>query len=132
MLLRLLLAPLAFLSALVARAAEIPRLGAAESAALVQQGQAVLVDVREPREWQETGVAGPATLLAKSDFDGAKAAWAPFLAKVGKQQTIIVYCRSGGRSGRVAADLAAAGYKVVNGGAFQDWAAAGLPVRRVE
>ena len=130
--LRLLLLPLILVSAVAALAADVPRLTAAESAKLVQDGQAVLVDVREPGEWRETGVAAPAVLLEKSDFDGAKAAWAPFLAKVGKDKTIVLYCRSGGRSGRVAEALAAEGYKVVNAGGFKDWAAAGLPVRKVE
>ena len=131
--LRLLLLSLALLlTAGVARAAEVPRLGAAEAAALVEQGRAVLVDVREPTEWKDTGVAAPAALLAKSDFDGAKAAWAPFLAQVDKDKTIVLYCRSGNRSGKVAEALAAQGYKVVNAGAFKDWAAAGLPVRKVE
>ncbi len=130
--LRLLLLPLILVSAVAALAADVPRLTAAESAKLVQDGQAVLVDVREPAEWRETGVAAPAVLLEKSDFDGAKAAWAPFLAKVGKDKTIVLYCRSGGRSGRVAEALAAEGYKVVNAGGFKDWTAAGLPVRKVE
>lgn len=131
--LRLLLLPLALLlSAGVARAAEVPRLGAAEAAALVEQGRAVLVDVREPAEWKDTGVAAPAALLAKSDFDGAKAAWAPFLAQVDKDKTIVLYCRSGNRSGKVAEALAAQGYKVANSGSLKDWAAAGLPVRKVE
>jgi rhodanese-related sulfurtransferase len=120
------------LPAVAALAADVPRLTAPEAAARLQAGDAVLVDVREPSEWKETGVAAPAVLLEKSDFDGAKAAWAPFLKKVGKDRTIILYCRSGGRSGRVAETLAAQGYTVVNAGAFKDWAAAGLPTRRVE
>ncbi len=130
---RQLLLPFAFtLLALAACSAEPTRLGAREAAQLVQEGKAVLVDVREPAEWKDTGVAAPAVLLAKSDFDGAKAAWAPFFAQVDKDKTIVLYCRSGNRSGKVAEALAAQGYKVFNSGSLKEWAAAGLPVRKVE
>jgi len=112
-----------------ARSAE--RVTAQQAAALLEQGQAVLVDVREPAEWKQTGVAAPAELLAKSDFDGAKRAWTPFLERHGKDKTLLLICRSGRRSGIVADALAAEGYKTLNAGAFSDWVAAGLPVRRV-
>jgi rhodanese-related sulfurtransferase len=112
-------------------AAEVPQLTPAEAAARVASGKAVLVDVREAAEWAETGVAAPATLLPTSDFNGEQKLWKPFLEKnAGKQ--IILYCRSGNRSGQIAAKLAAAGVPVANAGAFKDWAAAGLPTRPVE
>ena len=37
----------------------------ADAAKLVAAGKAVLVDVREPAEWAETGVATPAVLLVR-------------------------------------------------------------------
>lgn len=111
-----------------AHAAEAPKVSPADAAKLVAEGKAVLVDCREPTEWQETGVAAPAVLLPKSDFDGAQQQWKEFLAKnAGKQ--ILVYCRSGRRSGLVAAALAEKGVKAANVGGFQDWASAGLPTR---
>lgn len=124
-----LLALVFLLSSGCARSAE--RITAQQAAALIEQGQAVLVDVREPAEWKQTGVAAPAELLAKSDFDGARRAWAPFLERHGKDKTLLLICRSGRRSGIVADALAAEGYKTLNVGAFSDWAAAGLPVRPV-
>ena len=111
-------------------AADVPSLAPAEAAKLVAAGSAVLVDVREPAEWTETGVAAPAVLLPKSDFDGAQQQWKAFLAKTGDKQ-IILYCRSGNRSGIVAAALAKQGRNVANAGAFKDWQAAGLPVRQI-
>lgn len=111
--------------------AEVASIAPADAAKLVADGQAVLVDVREAAEWNETGVAAPALLLAKSDFDGAKKEWRPFLDGVAGK-TIIVYCRSGKRSGAVAADLEAKGYKVANAGGFKDWAAASLPTRKAD
>ena len=109
--------------------AEVASISPAEAAKLVADGQAVLVDVREAAEWNETGVAAPALLLAKSDYDAAKKDWRPFLDGVAGK-TVILYCRSGKRSGAVAADLEAKGYKVANAGGFKDWQAAGLPTRK--
>ncbi len=109
--------------------ADVPVLSPAEAAKLVADGQAVLVDVREPSEWAESGVAAPAALLPKSEFDaGLIGEWKDFLAKAGDKQ-IITYCRSGKRAGAVAAALAEKGHKVANAGTFKDWQAAGLPVR---
>ena len=118
-------------TATLAIAADVPKISPAEAAKLVAAGRAVLVDVREPNEWAETGVAAPAALLAKSDFDGAQQDWKPFLEKnAGKE--IILYCRSGRRAGLIGAALADQGVQVANAGGFQDWADAGLPVRKVE
>lgn len=124
---RLLVALLA--SAIAAFAADVPKITPADAAKLVAEGKAVLVDVREPAEWADTGVVTSATLLAKSDFDGAQKDWKPFLEKnAGKE--IILYCRSGGRAGAVAEALTEKGFKVANAGGFKAWAAAGQPTRK--
>ncbi len=124
-----LLACLLLAPAATAFAAEVPKVAPADAAKLVAAGKAVLVDVREPAEWTETGVAQPAVLLAKSDFDGAQKAWKPFLEKVGDKQ-VILYCRTGHRAGIVAAKLAEQGVKVANAGGLKDWTDAGLPTRK--
>ena len=104
----------------------------AQAAQLVADGKAVLVDVREPAEWLESGVAAPAVLLPKSEFDGGRVGeWKDFLAKVGDKE-IITYCRSGKRSGLVAEALEKEGHKVANAGGFKDWQAAGLPTKSVK
>ncbi|MBP6506716.1 MAG: rhodanese-like domain-containing protein [Opitutaceae bacterium] len=102
----------------------------AEAARRVAAGTAVLIDVREPVEWTQTGVAVPAHLLPLSDLRGARTRWMTFLtANQGKE--LIVYCRSGHRSGIAAGILTKEGWSVANAGAFKHWAAAGLPVRQV-
>lgn len=122
----LLLLTLGFSSVL---AADIAKLTPPEAAKLVAAGKAVLVDVREPSEWIESGVAAPAVLLPKSEFDeGLTGEWKTFLAQVGDKQ-VITYCRSGKRAGVVAEALAAKGLKTANAGGFKDWVAAGLPVK---
>ena len=120
---------LLFATTAIALAAEVAKISPAEAAKLVAAGKAVLVDVREPAEWAETGVAAPAALLAKSDFDGAQKDWKPFLEKNAGTE-IILYCRSGKRAGLVAAALAEKGFKTANAGGMKDWTAAGLPERK--
>ncbi|MBW7894742.1 MAG: rhodanese-like domain-containing protein [Opitutaceae bacterium] len=103
----------------------------AEALQRVESGQAVLIDVREPAEWAATGVAAPAALLPLSDLKGDRREWTPYLeAHRGKE--LILYCRSGNRSGIAGRILAKEGWTVANGGAFKTWQAAGLPVRQVE
>ena len=89
----------------------------------------MLVDCREASEWADTGVAAPATLLPKSDFDGDKKLWKEFLAK-NKGKQVILYCRGGSRAGTVAAALNEQGVAAANAGGFKDWTAAGLPTRK--
>lgn len=123
-----LVAALFSVMAISAGAVEVPSLTPMEAAALVAEGKAVLVDVREPAEWEETGVAAPAVLLAKSDFDGEKKEWTPFLESVGDKQ-VILYCRSGRRAGAIGEALAHQGFKVANARGLTDWKEAGLPTR---
>lgn len=108
---------------------EVSRVSPEEASRRVAAGEAILIDVREPDEWAESGVAAPAELLPMSDFNGEQKLWKPFLEKhAGKP--LVLYCRSGNRSGKVAAALEAQGVTASNAGAFKDWEAAGLPVRK--
>ena len=114
----------------VAVATDAPKIRPTEAAKLVSEGKAVLVDCREPNEWSETGVAAPAVLLSKSDFDGDQKQWKEFLAQ-NKGRQILVYCRTGRRSGLVANALAEKGVNAANVGGLKDWKEAGLPTRTV-
>lgn len=126
------LVALLLVSALASVAAEVARLAPPEAAKLVTEGQAVLVDVREPAEWFQTGVAAPAVLLPQSDFENAQLEWKPFLETAPKDKLLILYCRSGKRAGNIAAALAERGYKVANAGGLKEWIDAGLPTRQLE
>ena len=117
------------LLAAAAFGAGVARIAPAEAAKRVAAGDAVLVDVREPNEWKESGVAAPAVLLPKSDFDGEKQEWTPFL-RANRGKEILLYCRSGHRAGIVAKALAEEGYRVANVGGFREWKDAGLPVKK--
>ncbi len=98
-----------------------------QAAELVESGQAVLIDVREPGEWAG-GVAKPALLLSLSDFRGDRRAWKPAL-ETHKGKTLLLYCASGMRSGMAARQLMREGHQAKNLGGFGRWARAGLPTR---
>ncbi|MDB4474541.1 rhodanese-like domain-containing protein [Opitutaceae bacterium] len=104
------------------------RLTPAEAAARVKAGTAILIDVREPNEWTP-GVAAPAYLLPLSDLRSDRKKWAHVL-KDAKGKELLLYCRSGGRSGQAAAILAKEGFKTLNVGGFNDWTTAKLPTRK--
>jgi rhodanese-related sulfurtransferase len=108
-----------------------PKIAASEAAKLVESGKAVLVDCREPSEWKDGGVAKPAVLLPKSDFDGDQKQWKEFLAQ-NKGKQVIVYCRAGGRASAVATALEKQGVKAASVGGLKDWTAAGLPTRQAK
>jgi len=126
------LAALFLATALAALAADVARISPVAAAKLVADGQALLVDVREPAEWLQTGVATPAVLLPQSDFEHDQFEWKPFLDKAGKAKTLILYCRSGRRAEMIGAALIEKGYQVVNAGGLQDWTQAGLPTRQID
>jgi rhodanese-related sulfurtransferase len=110
-------------------AADTPIIAPAEAAKRVADGKAVLIDVREPDEWAETGVAAPAALLPLSDLNGDRKQWKGFLEKNSGKE-LILYCRTGHRAGVAAKLLAKEGFRTANAGGFRDWQAAGLPVRK--
>jgi rhodanese-related sulfurtransferase len=99
---------------------DIPEVGPAEAARLTAEG-AVLLDVRESKEW-DAGHAPAATLLPMSRLQDEQHV-------IPRDRTIVAICRSGARSGRVTLALNAAGYDAVNvAGGMKEWAATGLPV----
>jgi rhodanese-related sulfurtransferase len=91
-----------------------------EAQALLQGG-AVLVDVREPEEW-EAGHAPQARLVPMGQVDKR-------LAELRGAPKMLVVCRSGGRSAAIAQLLTSHGLDAVNlVGGMRAWAEAGLPV----
>lgn len=84
---------------------------------------AVLLDVREPCEWQ-AGHAPGAVHVSLS----ALVAGAPLPAEA-QGRPVVVICRSGNRSRQAAELLTARGAEAVDViGGMRDWAEAGLPV----
>jgi DMSO/TMAO reductase YedYZ molybdopterin-dependent catalytic subunit/rhodanese-related sulfurtransferase len=97
-----------------------PEVGARAAAALVDAG-ALLLDVREPGEWQDGHVA-QAWLLPMGQV-------ARHRGDLPADRRIVVVCRSGGRSAAVAEALRVWGFDAVNlSGGMTAWTVAGLPV----
>ncbi len=103
-----------------------PRIDPTEAATRIATGNAVLIDVREPSEW-ESGVVEGALLLPLSDLRGGRALWKPVL-ETHTDKEIIVYCRSGARSGTATKILEESGFKATNSGAFSSWVKSGASV----
>lgn len=100
-----------------------------ETADLLAQGRAILIDVREASEIAEGGMAQPARWMPMSAVDAQTASYHEFIAKLPKDEVIVVYCRSGRRSGIFIDRHAHLGLAFENMGAFAGWKNAGLPVK---
>ena len=95
-----------------------------EQAREKQNAGAVIVDVREPSEWQEGHIPGaihiPLGTLPQR------------LSQLDANKELVVVCRSGNRSMKASQLLRQAGYsKVYNmSGGMIDWSRTGLPVTK--
>src|SRR5215207_7277580 len=90
----------------------VPRLSQADSANRLHAGRALLIDVREPKEWRE-GVAQSAALLSLRDLCWNAQRWQPFLKATGERE-LILYCGAGVRSNIAARLLRSNGYRAFN------------------
>ena len=85
---------------------------------------AIILDVRQPEEFAEGHLAQAINLdwLNQTVFING-------LAKLNKQKTYYVYCRSGRRSQAAAGKLKAEGFQVIDlKGGYLHWVESGLPV----
>lgn len=99
-------------------------LAPAEAQALVSEGKAVLVDVREESEWRSGHVPGAIHLPLSRFAEG--------VGRLPRDRKVILYCLSGGRSGRALGECAKAGLPIEShvAGGISAWQRAGLPVVR--
>lgn len=101
-----------------------------------QAGKAVIVDIRTPKEWAETGVPKGAVRLdlASSDFVEKLGA----LSKANPGKDLALICRTSSRSARAVGGLASQGWSNVvdvAGGVAgsprgNGWIAEGLPIEK--
>jgi rhodanese-related sulfurtransferase len=93
----------------------------AEAAKLRDQG-AFILDVREQSEWDQFHIPG-ATLIPLGSLPDQ-------LAKIPKDKTVIVVCRTGRRSAEGRDILLKAGYEKVTSmtGGVTEWQSKGLPI----
>lgn len=85
---------------------------------------AIILDVRQPEEFAEGHLAQAINLdwLNQTVFING-------LAKLNKQKTYYIYCRSGRRSQAAAGKLKAEGFQVIDlKGGYLHWVEVGMPV----
>jgi rhodanese-related sulfurtransferase len=110
---------------LVAQARQhITEISPADARRQVEDGEAVLIDVREESDWRE-GHAKGAKNLNRGVIELEIEEEIPDL-----KQPIICYCGGGGRSALVAESLQKMGYENVRSlaGGLRAWKEAGLPI----
>lgn len=106
----------------------VGRIGVEEAHELVKAKRLILIDVRHPQEWNETGRPAGSFGVTLQDRD--------FELKVleilggDKNKPVAISCRTGARSSRGADRLIAAGHTNVSilDGGFLAWNNAGLPI----
>lgn len=113
-------------------------LSVADAHRKAQAGEVVLVDIRTPEEWKETGVA--TTAHAISMHQDPRAFLKGLDAAMGgdRSRPVALICRTGNRSSNLQAELRRAGYTNVidvsegmaGSRAGHGWLKAGLPVRK--
>lgn len=97
-------------------------ISAAEGKQMLDDGDVILVDVREPSEYAEGHISG-AILLPVGQIESKAEG-----VLTNKKAKIIVYCRSGRRSADAAKQLVDMGYSnIYDMGGIQSWINAGYP-----
>jgi rhodanese-related sulfurtransferase len=101
----------------------VPKISPQDAAALIQRGQALVVDVRDGLEIQSTGKVQGAKHVARGMLEFRADPDSPYYDKeFSRDKTVILYCASGGRSALAGKTLQDMGYKDVrNLGGFKDW-----------
>ena len=100
-----------------------------EARELVQLGKALLIDVREEQELKDTGMAEGALWMPLSELVEDTDQWRAFKKSLPHDKQLLIYCKVGGRAGRMCEFLNCDGFQTVNLGGFGEWKSAGLPVK---
>jgi len=101
-----------------------------DAKALIDSGEAVAIDVREPPEVADTGIVPGARAIPLGTFLAQIDPASPTHdASLDPARPVILYCASGKRSQFAGERLVALGFShVFNLGGLRDWVAADLPV----
>lgn len=129
---------LTFAATAPAQAGEIAKLDAPAAHEKAARGELVLVDIRTPEEWKETGV--PATAHAITMHQDPQVFLSGLLKAAGgdANRTVAIICRTGNRSTALSGPLTKAGFPnvvnvvegVVGGPNGPGWKKRGLPLRQ--
>lgn len=114
--------------------AVVPRITAAHAQELIATGNALVVDVREALEVQQSGKVAGAMHAPRGMLEFLADPESPYHdPHFDKDKTVIAYCASGGRAALAGRVLKQMGYgEVYNLGGFKDWADSGGAIDRAE
>jgi rhodanese-related sulfurtransferase len=117
---------------LAAANAAVPKIGVAEAQALIDKGDALVVDVRDGTEVAATGKVPGALHVSRGLLEFKADPESPYYDKAfNKDKTVVLYCASGGRSALAGKLLQDFGYTDVrNLGGFKDWVEGGGKVEK--
>ena len=124
--------PIGVKQLLEAANAAVPRVSPDQAKAIIAKGNAVVVDVRDAPEVEQSGKVAGALHVSRGMLEFRADPDSPYHDKnFAKDKTLILYCASGGRSALAGKLLKDMGYgQVFNLGAFKDWAASGGAVEK--
>jgi rhodanese-related sulfurtransferase len=118
---------------LAAANGSVPAISPQDAKALIESGEALVVDVRDGLEIQSSGKVQGAKHVARGMLEFRADPDSPYYDNAfDREKTVIVYCASGGRAALAGKTLQDMGYKDVrNLGGFKGWAESGGAVEKV-
>lgn len=113
--------------------ASVQRISPQDTAALIKEGNVLVVDVRDGLELQNTGKVQGAKHIPRGIIEFRADPESQYYDKAfDREKPVIVYCASGGRSALAGKTLQDMGYKNVrNLGPFKDWVESGGAVEKI-
>jgi rhodanese-related sulfurtransferase len=117
---------------LAAANAVVPKITPADARRMMNEGNALVVDVRDASELQSSGKVKGALNISRGMLEFRADPDSPYFDNsFEKNRPILVYCASGGRAALTGRVLQEFGYQNVhNLGAFKDWVDSGGDVDR--
>ena len=107
--------------------AVVPRISPEQAQELIAKGDALVVDVRDAPEVEQSGKVAGAVHIPRGMLEFRADPESPYYDQsFAKDKTVIVYCAAGGRAALSGQALKEMGYtEVYNMGGFKDWADSG-------
>jgi rhodanese-related sulfurtransferase len=114
--------------------AVVPRITVAQAQELIAAGNALVVDVRDAPEVQQSGKVAGAVHISRGMLEFRADPESPYHdPHFDKDKAVIVYCASGGRAALAGQVLKEMGFgEVYNLGAFKDWTDSSGAIDRAE
>jgi rhodanese-related sulfurtransferase len=112
--------------------AAVPKITPVQARELIGKGNALVVDVRDTPEVQNSGKVAGAVHVSRGMLEFRADPESPYHDKnFARDKTVILYCASGGRAALAGKLLKDMGYgEVYNAGGFKEWAESGGAIEK--